>query len=142
MMAQGTIAEVSRLAGRDSMMARANSGRNSLVDSSSRSPPKCTGSIRAAGATSRRDAADLSHGEEQTLPMLLCLTTDTRRSGCRRFLGKLTLTCLQKLTAIAGAEALSHALEAFTAIDREGSPSWPRSRSSKARMFCVMGTRP
>jgi len=126
MMAQGTIAEVSRLAGRDSMMARANSGRNSLVDSSSRSPPKCTGSIRAAGATSRRDAADLSHGEEQTLPMLLCLTTDTRRSGCRRFLGKLTLT----LTAIAGAEALSHALEAFTAIDREGSPSWPRSRSS------------
>jgi len=138
MMAQGTIAEVSRLVGRDSMMARANSGRNSLVDSSSRSPPKCTGSIRAAGATSRRDAADLSHGEEQTLPMLLCLTTDTRRSGCRRFLGKLTLT----LTAIAGAEALSHALEAFTAIDREGSPSWPRSRSSKARMFCVMGTRP
>jgi len=138
MMAQGTIAEVSRLAGRDSMMARANSGRNRLVDSSSRSPPKWTGSIRAAGATSRSGATDLSHGEEQTLPMLLCLTTDTRRSGCRRFLGKLTLT----LTAIAGAEALSHALEAFTAIDREGSPSWPRSRSSKARMFCVMGTRP
>ena len=46
------------------------------------------------------------------------------------FLEKLTLTSLQKLTATAGAEALSHALEAFTAIDRGGSPSWPRSRSS------------